>query len=244
MANFTEKRMLGGDGILRGPDSGAQFNRVVRLVGDCLPLFAVSAKKDGIENENGLNRQLSQFITNVSKQKGLPFFSQPESMENEMDGGSPAVDIGIHLYVDDVSSKPPMVTVFEGKRLTTKLGKMRRREYVFGHEEKGKHIPCGGIERFKKSIHARKFMRAGMIGYIQDGTSDNWYKQVNTWISDLTQQDHKPTWLKKELLALQQTKDGVTTSTSVVYRHGSQMQVTHLWIDLSGVTIMGSDQAK
>lgn len=106
MTNLSEKRMLGGNGILRGPESGAQFNRAVKLVKDCLPLFAVSALKDGVENEDGLNRRLSQFITNVSKKAGLPFFSQPESMEDETRGGGPAVDIGIHLYVDDVYTKP------------------------------------------------------------------------------------------------------------------------------------------
>ncbi len=225
--------MLSGDGALRGPESGAQFNRVVKLVEDCLPLLAVSALKEGIENENGLNRQLSQFITNMSKQTGLPFFSQPESMENETHGGSPAVDIGIHLYVDDVSSKPPKVTVFEGKRLTSKLGKKRRHEYVFGHEDKGKHIPCGGIERFKKSIHAREFARAGMIGYIQDCSPDHWYKQVNAWVSDLIGQNHNPNWLKTELLSLQQTEEKVSTYTSSVSRNGREIHLTHLWIDLT-----------
>lgn len=233
MTSFPENRMLGGNGTLRGPESGTQFNRVVKLIEDSLPLFAMPATKEGIENEDGLNRQLSQFITNVSQQTGLPFFSQPESMEDETHGGSPAVDIGIHLHVNDVSSKPPKITVFEGKRLTTKLGKKRRWEYVFGHEEKGKHVPCGGIERFKKSIHAREFIRAGMIGYIQDGTPGNWHKKVNTWISDLTRQEHDPKWIKKELLGSQKTTGEVTTCTSVAYRHDSEIQLTHLWIDLS-----------
>lgn len=232
MTNLSEKRMLGGNGVLRGPNSGAQFNRVVKLVEDCLPLFAVSALKDGVENEDGLNRRLSQFITNVSKKAGLPFFSQPESMEDETRGGGPAVDIGIHLYVDDVHTKPPKVTVFEGKRLTTKLEKKRRREYVFGHEEKDKHIPCGGIERFKRAIHAREFERAGMIGYIQDGTSGNWHTQVNSWISELTRHKHDPKWLEKERLRLPQTEDGVTTCTSVVCRKDGEIQLTHLWINL------------
>jgi hypothetical protein len=95
-------------------------------------------------------------------------------MEDETYGSSPAVDIGVYLKMDDTEIDPPMITVFEGKRLTTKLTKKRRREYVIGHEERGKHIRCGGIERFKLAIHGARLNRAGMIGYIQDGTSDDW----------------------------------------------------------------------
>lgn len=116
--------------------------------------------------------------------------------------------------------------------MTAKFEKKRRREYVFGHEEKDKHIPCGGIERFKCAIHAREFVRAGMIGYIQDGTSGNWHTQVNVWISELMQQKHDPRWLEKELLRLPQTEDGVTTCTSVVCRKDGEIQLTHLWINL------------
>jgi len=153
-------------------------------------------------------------------------------MEDLRRGGSPAPDIGIHLDIVDDAEPPPRITVFEGKRLTTSLGSQRQREYVIGHEEKGKHIPCGGVERFKLSIHGREVNLAGMIGYVQNETPEYWREQVNTWISELTSQQLDPAWLAQEQLTPLKTKGRVTDCTSVVCRRDSELHLTHLWINL------------
>jgi hypothetical protein len=222
--------MLGGTGNLLGPSQHAQFDTVVEFLKAHLPQFAETVLNTNIMNEKGLNSRLSRFITNAAAQE--IFFAEPESMEDETHGNSPAGDIGIYLNVEDIGIDPPLITVFEGKRLTTKLPMKRRREYVIGHEEDGKHITCGGIERFKLAIHGGRLKHAGMIGYLQDGTSESWQEQVNAWICDLCRQPSDPAWSEREKLMLQKTDGRVAEYSSIVNRVDSELHLTHLWIDL------------
>jgi hypothetical protein len=232
VTDFFDKRLLGGTGTLRGPSSNTQFNLVVEIVKQSLPLLAASAMKYGICKEDGLNTLLSLFISKAVRKEDLPFIVQHQSMEDMTRGGSPAPDIGIHLDIVDDADPPPRITVFEGKRLTTSLGLQRRKEYVIGHEEKGKHIPCGGIERFKLSIHGRELNHAGMIGYIQEETPDYWRDQINGWISELSRQQHEPAWSVNEQLTLHTTGGRVTECSSAVFRKTDELCLTHLWINL------------
>lgn len=225
--------MLRGIGVLHGLDSNGQFNSVIELVQGCLSQFAESILKKRIRNENGLNRKLSRFITNECALKGLPFFAQPECMEDEECGNSPASDIGIYLFVDDIAYDTPKITVFEGKRLSKSLGAKRSYEYVFGHTENGRHIPCGGMERFKLSIHGSNLPRAGMIGYLQDETPIKWQRLLNVKIIDLASERHYyPRWSDKEVLVLVKDEGRVSTRSSVLYRQSDEIHLTHLWVNL------------
>ena len=230
MAKYPAGRMLGRTGTLLGLPLNTQFNMVVEFLKTHLPQFVKFVLNANIENENGLNSRLSRFITNAATQE--IFFADRESMEDETRGTSPAADIGIYLNVKDLRIDPPLITVLEGKRLTIKLPNKRRREYVIGREEGGKHIHCGGIERFKLAIHGGKLNNAGMIGYLQDGTPDSWREKVNTWICDLCSQPFDPAWSEREQLTPQKTDGRVTEYSSVVNRIGSELHLTHLWIDL------------
>ncbi len=231
MLNTTNpsERMLSGIGTLLGPPQNTQFQMVVKVIKTILPKFADSALQNNIKNENGLNRKLARFIDNAAEN----FLAQPESMEDETRGDSTAVDIGIYLKVNpDTGIDPPRITVFEGKRLSTKLPKKRRREYVIGREEKGKHVPCGGIERFKLGKHGRRLNHAGMIGYLQDETAENWYAKINSWIFELSDQSGDSTWSEQEKLNLKKNNGRVTEFASVVQRTDSELCMTHLWINL------------
>ncbi|OGT97426.1 MAG: hypothetical protein A2X80_04580 [Geobacteraceae bacterium GWB2_52_12] len=232
MADFSAKRMLGGTGTLIGPPHNSQFNSVVELIVLSLPLFAESALQENIANENGLNRRLARFITNVANKNGFPFFAQNESMEDETRGNSPATDIGIHLKIEDIATDPPKITVFEGKRLTSTLGRERHQEYLIGHEKDGQQIPCGGIERFKCTIHGSGFAHAGMIGYLQEETPENWCEKINSWISDLCSHSFEPAWSEQERLTPPETDGRITKCASVVHRAESELQLIHLWINL------------
>jgi hypothetical protein len=230
MTKYPAGRMLGGTGTLLGPSPNSQFDMVVEFLKTHLPQFAESVLSANIYNEDGLNSRLWRFITNAAAQE--IFFAERESMEDETRGNSPAVDIGIYLKIEDTGIDPPLITVFEGKRLTTKLPNKRRREYVIGHEEGGKYIHCGGIERFKLSIHGGKLNHAEMIGYLQDGTPDSWRKKISAWICDLCSQSFDPAWSKREQLTPQKTDGRVTEYSSVVNRASSELHLKHLWIDL------------
>lgn len=231
MNQSSPGRMLGGIGTLLGPPKNTQFQRVVAFIRTVLPKFADSAMNDGIANEDGLNSKLTRFITNAADQEN--FFANRESMEDERRGNSSATDIGIYLKVNpDSGIDPPLITVLEGKRLSTKLPKKRHQEYVIGHEEKGKHVPCGGIERFKRDIHGKNLNHAGMIGYLQNETAEIWYDKINTWIRELCSQSSEPRWSEKEQLRPKKNNGPVTEYESVVKRTNDELQMTHLWINL------------
>lgn len=233
MTDLSSNRMLQGAGNLLGPKPNSQFNSIVEVIVECLPLFAASAIEGCVRNENGYNRRLARFICNIAHNKELPFFAQPESMEDETRGNSPATDIGICLMQDDVAIDPPRVALFEGKRLSNDLESRREKEYVIGHEAKGKHICCGGVERFKLSRHAHRFRHAGMIGYMENGTPDHWLERINSWISELSCQQHDPAWLDEEQLSPLTTKGLVTESSSIVCRPSSNLFLMHLWVNLA-----------
>lgn len=230
VTDFSANRLLGGTGALAGPSPNTLFCTVVEFLKAHLPQFAESLLHTDINNENGLNSRLSRFITNTADQE--MFFAERESMEDETRGGSPATDIGIYLKVVDCSIDAPLITVLEGKRLTKSLGAERRREYVIGHDKKGKHTPCGGIERFKLSIHGRRLKHAGMIGYIQEKTPEYWHEQINAWISELSLQQGTPKWSEAEHLAPVATEGRISESTSTAYRQVDELHLTHLWINL------------
>lgn len=232
MINNQSERVLKGIGVFRGPAQNTQFNQIVELIKVAIPHFVVSAQSEQITNENGLNRKLARFITSIADNRSLPYVAYPESMEDESRGDSPATDFGIHLKVDDISVDQPLITKFEGKRLSKHTGIARRREYVVGHEKDGKYMPCGGIERFKRSIHGRSFRHAGMIGYIQDGSPTFWLEQINSWISELADQITSPSWSADEQLRPLQSTNQFSETASIVKREADQLHLTHLWVSL------------
>ncbi len=232
VVSHDSERLLKGIGTFSGPPSSAHFFKIIETIRTALPHFASSVLNEGIEDEKGLNGRLARFINNIADHQNMPYSAQIESMEDETRGDSPAADIGIHLKVDDISTDPPKITVFEGKRLSANLDSRRRREYVIGHEKNGKHIPCGGIERFKLSVHGGKFSRAGMIGYMQDGSPSQWLEKINGWVSELSLQHHSPNWSEEELLVPAVTSGQVSKSESIVLRKNDKIQLVHLWINL------------
>ncbi|MGZ8243644.1 hypothetical protein [Methylomagnum sp.] len=233
MANPLSSRPLGGNGNLLGPAPGTQFHKVVRHLKVALVDFASSSMKKGIKNEPALNLNLAKSIGQVFYREDLPYMVLPEVMENENLGTSPRPDIGIYLFTSD---EPEKITVFEGKRLSSNgLPNKRHREYVCGHEENGKYVDCGGIERFKLSIHGRDFSYAGMIGYVQDGEFDVWLARVNQWICELSCKPTRaicPEWSEEEQLTLVGNEHEIMQSKSVVYRTDDQIHLTHLWVNL------------
>ncbi|MEI6702651.1 MAG: hypothetical protein WCL71_03830, partial [Deltaproteobacteria bacterium] len=86
--NCPTARILKGMGTLSGPVPNTQFTQIVELVKVAMPPFAASAQQENIKNENGLNRRLARFISNIADNNKLPFFAQPESMEYETRGDS------------------------------------------------------------------------------------------------------------------------------------------------------------
>lgn len=224
---------LAGHGRFIGPVPSAQLTDLIRLVQDVLPFFAVSAKKDGITNENGLNRRLCRLISQRFFSEGLPYTAQPESMEDESRSNSPAVDIGIHFYTGEKIADPPKIAVFEGKCLSSRAEKRRQTEYVYGLSRNDS--PCGGIQRFKMSIHRQKDRcGAGLVGYLQTGIVSDWHSKINGWITGLAHESgHEPRWEEDEVLGEFQESPGSAVCHSIVHRKSDILPLVHLWVDLT-----------
>jgi hypothetical protein len=74
---------------------------------------------------------------------------------------------------------------FEAKRLSTTSN---NKEYVSGSR--------GGIERFKRGLHASDSNTCGMFAYIQNNNITSWVEKVNKWIDELscTNKDDSLDW--------------------------------------------------
>jgi hypothetical protein len=164
---------------------------VLNFVEELLPEFA--RKCGGINNEKGLTDKLIGLLTLHTAKSIYPFRFIKDTPEDVYDGNSPTIDIGVCSNQDDgvtILTKhyhnDDSFFALEAKRLSTKITKNRRREYLAGHfDTKKRYIESGGIERFKKSIHGRHLFSAGIIGYVQDNDYSFWYSSINGWIDEL-----------------------------------------------------------
>jgi hypothetical protein len=119
--------------------------------------------------------------------------------------------------------------VLEGKRLPAPTSD-REREYVTGGDKKS-----GGIQRFKLGLHGKMLSHAGMIGYVQRDSFDDWFTCINAWITELSVTSSE--WTKRDQLKSlsSDASNCVATCTSNHERGDSeteQIHLTHLWVDM------------
>jgi hypothetical protein len=57
------------------------------------------------------------------------------------------------------------------------------------HEQEYVHGKLGGIQRFKDGNHGSNFLYSAMIGYVEEGSFQSWYNNINSWIDELIEQD-------------------------------------------------------
>lgn len=113
------------------------------------------------------------------------FSKNPTQTESDKE-----TDIGVFVMLR--AQKPIPIIEFEAKRLSDSSN---NKEYVCGLR--------GGIERFKRGYHSSHIKVCGMFGYVQNRTSAEWIENINTWISELSQNntDSSIDWTaSKELL--------------------------------------------
>jgi hypothetical protein len=85
-------------------------------------------------------------------------------------------DIGV--FPRPIRNRLRPIIVLEAKRLN---GSSHSHEYVYGN--------TGGIERFKRCVHASNDSVCGMIGYIQVQDANCWFAKVNNWIDRLAKEN-------------------------------------------------------
>ena len=216
---------------------------VLNYVEKMLPCFIEESKSEQIKNENGLAQKLNRILL-VNLNDEYPFSFDKEGMEDETKGNSPAIDIDV-VAKECISVNTKFIK--RGKRFFALEAKLlgntasyREKEYVIGHDTaEGKHISCGGIERFKKSIHGNGLNQCGMIGYMFDKNFDVWYKQINNWIEELTLTDTDSTiiWSQEDKLIFksQTHLKANYTSKNARIKSGSEIDpvfIYHIWVNL------------
>lgn len=216
--------------------AGVELDSSIKAVVDFIEIhFPVFSKKHSGEismNEKGLTDILCKFL---NRNAGLyPFFFHHENIEDPSSGKSPQVDVGTlsrsyELVIGDRTyGENDSFFSMEAKRLPTP-GQNREKEYVIGHDK-----PCGGIERFKKSIHGKKLKYAAIIGYVQKEDSNHWFLKINDWIGEMIAAFPKE-WNEDDKIV---PNDNTTPQISKFVSKSSRTETNdhinlfHFWINL------------
>jgi hypothetical protein len=133
-------------------------------------------------------------------------------------------DIGIYPRKIKKTFKP--IVVLEAKRLYDSSHSI---EYVSGG--------TGGIERFKRCLHAADDNACGMIGYVQIHNFDYWFTKINNRIEGLAKEniDKMIDWThEKEKLTPMNTFTKVQKYSSSNYRKAKDdfIQIFHYFVEL------------
>jgi hypothetical protein len=84
-------------------------------------------------------------------------------------------------------------------------------------------------------LHGTKLNYAGIIGYIQADTFDNWFKTINDWISELASstsewsQDDRLAELSVDLLNRIASCESIH---SRIKAESARVRLAHLWVSL------------
>lgn len=156
--------------------------------------------------------------------------------------GMAHLKVGAHYY-----SCEDQLYIIEAKRLPapTRVGQAdRSREYVVSdwdcHNSPTKRR-TGGIERFKEGLHGGAFVRSAMVAFIQHGTPDSWFVNVNSWIDELVARPipcHKAGWNKDDLLLQASSHSAGNGLSEFESKHlrangANPLRLRHYWLMLN-----------
>ena len=233
---FTNTR-LGNAAFFAPVDMASAFDTVITYLHDQIPVFRNHQYRTSSfpRNERAITELLTRHLIGYSKSLGANIIFQSESMEDLNKGNSAAVDIGVFWVLHgQPSSRWPRISAMEAKRLDSSLPQKREREYVIGHTENGNHVPCGGMERYKKEIHGADLQyKAILIGYMQTDNYQIWKTRINSWITNLIHDKNQfPSWIKAEQIGKLKQNNIFASSESNLHRKNDSIILVHLWINL------------
>jgi len=200
--------------------SGRSITSFIEFIKSKLPKFISEAKSQGIRVEKGLNHL---FVRIMDTHELYQFIH--EDLEEPNRGNSAAIDIGIYTR----GSTSTRFFAIEGKRLDTTMPNYSRRKKEYVVNNNG-----GGIERFKKNIHGKDLLVAGMIGYVQTDDFNIWEQRINCYIKEeIKSSTIGIGWNKSDLLINDKLKPIYATYASKHIRaSGNEIDLYHLWVDL------------
>lgn len=237
--------------LANGPDTSVQFGtlgtdvqrpatfrrELLDFVADELPRWRDRPDRPSATSETILTSQLCAHLNSVARHGAgwdiLQFRVEEADEKNKgrkidlvpsPSGTTICIEGRVHT---DFDSLMPI----ECKRFPIPKGKDRdEREYVFS-----KHTSTGGIQRFKEGSHGASHALGGMIGYVQEETTDIWDKRVAGWINDLAEHGQLG-WTAKDLLKCERVDTelrlAVFHSAHVRQNGLPDIELRHLWMEM------------
>jgi len=172
-------------------------------------------------NEDELTQIFIEQATRLIRKKDLPFNinSQYRDITNRSKGFS-----DFYFYPNELDISATSIFSVESKRLPSPE-KKREKEYVIGNNQNG------GIERYKIEKHGKGLNECGLLGFIENETTEYWLKTINGWIVDLSKSDR--TWNNNEILKEIEKQIDYCHLNSIARSASRDISLFHLWIILA-----------
>lgn len=209
------------------------IEQTIEFVWECLIPWRNDPDRPFAESEEELNAQFHNFL----QSRACEIFPMVLFQHEQRQVGRRRVDLSVKpiekIVIEGVTyTKYHPILVIEGKRLPPP-SKTREREYVSGRE-----VLSGGIQRFKLGLHGKDHSIAIILGYLQQGTLQEWHSRINEWISDLAR-NQSDTWANQEIMAeFSHQREGQKARTSSVHPRlkgckTPEIQILHFWVQLT-----------
>lgn len=200
---------------------------IINFVYDHLNIWRDKLISPCNKNEIELTADLSKILDVYARKKNLPF----NIFHEEPQGKKRTIDVSAYPYDEEIYNE--IIIVFECKRLTEDISGKREDEYVTGHKETG-----GGIQRFKLEVHGQYHEVAGMIGYMQTGSFQNWKNKINYCIVELSMKpdENDLNWnTNEQLTTIKHDNDKKKYYAKSIHKRKTKSNITihHLWIDMT-----------
>lgn len=217
--------------ITNGLAPGTTVRKTLHFVESQIPRWRDMPGRPLVLGEEELNGQLCKYLNAAARRENfaMAYFHHEERQTGQRRVDLSALPPNATVIEGRSYSELDPFLVLEGKRLPAPT-RDRDREYVTGGDKKS-----GGIQRFKLGLHGAKLCHAGIIGYVQRDSFDDWFTSINAWIAELA--EAVPEWLKQDCLTELQkdTVNRVASCFSVhvrVHSETSHIHLVHLWVDM------------
>lgn len=210
--------------------------KIIDFVCQKLPVWRDDPTRPDAQSEPMLNSQLCKFLDSQAR-NDFPMIrfdaEEPQVSNRKVDlsvSPAEAAVIGAKEY-----SIYDTILVLECKRLPAP-SKDREREYVSG----GKERISGGIQRFKMGLHGTDMKLAAIIGYVQQRSANEWWREINKWILEFSKNKKTDSCIWKSEETLQLLKEDASKGLySYKSNHGrvgkarQKIKIHHLWVTMN-----------
>jgi hypothetical protein len=235
MAGDIQEGSVGQGQITSGLPKGGLVERTLTFVRCQLPRWRDDRERPHEEAEEKLNAQLCKFLSAKASHEFpmVQFHHEEKQTERRRVDMSAGPTEGTFVGSAYHSIYEPFL-VFEGKRLPAPSND-REREYVTGGS-----LKTGGIQRFRLGLHGPKLQDAAIVGYLQQGNAQEWFRCINSWIVDLAASTGtEEEWTRDDALGglkvdkIERIAHCVSTHNRTGPATSPRIRLVHLWVEMS-----------